>query len=70
MKSQNERIKKYLQSGRTLTPLDGLHLFNCFRLGARIHDLKNEGIDIETTMIPVTSDGKTKYVAQYKIKKL
>ena len=67
MKSQNSQIKAYLQSGKSLTVLDALHLFNCFRLGARIYDLKEQGMNIESKMIEITSGGKTKRIARYKL---
>jgi hypothetical protein len=67
MESQNKRIRNYLESGRTLTPLDALYQFSCFRLGARINDLKREGMNIETEIIEITSDGRKKHVAKYKL---
>ena len=69
IESQNLRIKKHLESGRSLTALDGLHLFNCFRLGARIHNLKGQGLNIETEMITIISDGKEKRIAKYSLAK-
>ena len=69
MESQNARIKKHLESGKSLTTLDALHSFNCFRLGARIHNLKGEGMNIQTDMIEIMSDGKTKRIARYKLGK-
>ena len=68
METQNKRIEAYLMSGRTLTPLDALHEFNCFRLSARIYDLRKRGLDIESRRRKITSDGKQKYVAEYKLK--
>jgi len=68
METQNKRIEKYLLSGRTLTPLDALHEFNCFRLSARIWDLKRQGLDIESRTKKITSDGKQKVVVEYKLK--
>lgn len=50
-KSQCDEILKHLQSGRALTPLEALERFGCFRLGARIYDLKKQGYDIRTDMI-------------------
>lgn len=41
--SQDARILEYLKEGHSLTPLDALKRFNCFRLGARMYDLKREG---------------------------
>lgn len=46
--SQTEAILAHLKTGRSLTPIDALNLFGCFRLGARIHDLRKQGFDIET----------------------
>lgn len=45
--SQNDAIRVALLSGRTLTPLDALNEFGCFRLAARVADLRREGLDIE-----------------------
>ena len=68
METQNKRIEKYLLSGRTLTPLDALYEFSCFRLSARIWDLKRQGLDIESRTKKITSDGKQKVVVEYKLK--
>lgn len=38
-------------SGRALTPLDALDKFGCFRLGARIWDLRQNGHAIEAQLI-------------------
>lgn len=49
--SQNKMILKYLQTHkRGLTPIDALEKFGCFRLSARIADLKEMGYDIRTDM--------------------
>ena len=44
--SHKEEVLKYLQSGKKLTPLDALNLFGCFRLGARICELRQNGYEI------------------------
>jgi len=50
--SQNIEILKYLQAGNSITPLEALHLFGCFRLSARIHDLIHiYGNDIKCELI-------------------
>jgi hypothetical protein len=54
--TQQERILAQLRAGRTVTPLSALNDFGCFRLGARIYNLKREGYPIETTL--KASDGK------------
>jgi hypothetical protein len=45
--SQNDQIRAALILGRSLTPLDALQDYGCFRLAARIADLRREGMDIE-----------------------
>ena len=60
--SQCKRILDYLKEGNGITPIDALNLFGCFRLGARIADIKNMGYDIITEMV-VVGDGKR--VAKY-----
>lgn len=62
--SQNKAILKHLQAGLTITPLEALKRYQCFRLSARIHDLKAKGHDIRTDII---LDGRKKY-AIYKLK--
>ena len=55
--------------GRKITPLQALKMYGCFRLGARIYNLKEQGMKIITKIIPVISAGETKHVAQYSLKK-
>ena len=54
--SQTKAIAKHLLNGNSITPIDALNKFGCFRLSARISDLRNAGFDIETEMI--YQDGK------------
>ena len=64
--SQNKQIKAWLESGKSLTPLDALALFNSFRLGARVFDLKNDyGMNIKTEMV----DANGKRFARYSLVK-
>lgn len=46
--SQNERIFEHLKKGGTLTPLEALDRFGCFRLASRINDIRNLGFNIVT----------------------
>ena len=48
--SQNAQILADLKRGRVITPLQALKSYGCYRLAARIHDLKDKGHDIKTTM--------------------
>jgi len=51
MESQNKQIKAHLQSGKTLTAIQALEMFGCFRLAARIKDLKDSGMIIDKAMV-------------------
>jgi hypothetical protein len=48
--AQRQQILGYLRLNGSITPIDALERFNCFRLGARIWDLKHEGIPIESKL--------------------
>ena len=62
MKSQTAAILDHLLTGRSLTPLEALELCGSLRCGGRILELRQQGHDIRTEMIPV---GKGKRVARY-----
>ena len=61
--SQNKDIKNHLLRVGVIDPITALKKYGCFRLAARIKDLRNSGLDVET--IPTTHQGKT--FAVYKI---
>ncbi len=56
MESQNKQIKAHLQSGKTLTAIQALEMFGCFRLAARIKDLKDSGMIIDKAMVKNDND--------------
>jgi len=66
MKAQYQRILEHLQSGGKITPLQAFEKFGCLRLGARIYEMKQNGIPIKTDMIKV---GNHKKVARYSIRR-
>lgn len=51
--SQAKKILKHLETVGPITPLQALELFGCFRLAARIYDLKEKGYDVKDR--PVTN---------------
>ena len=63
--SQNALIKGWLMNGRSLTTLEALNMFGCFRLAARIADLRDKGMDIHTDIVEIND----KRVARYSIKR-
>lgn len=60
--SQANAILAHLQDGNGITLMDALDLCGCFRLSARIADLKKRGYDIVTEKVKVEGG---KYVARY-----
>ena len=61
--TQTDRILKFLQSGKRLTPLGALRNFGALRLGGRIFELREQGYNIITKRI--TRKGKS--YAQYRL---
>ena len=51
--SQAEKILSVLKSGRPMTPMIALRRFGCFRLAARIADLRREGHRIRSRLMTV-----------------
>jgi hypothetical protein len=64
--SQNALIKGWLLNGYPLTQLEALTQFGCFRLAARVADLRDEGLNVVTDMVTLENG---KRVARYFIKR-
>lgn len=64
MDSQIELIKQHLEKGYSITPIEALEQYGCFRLGARIYDLKKDGFSIRTD---IRQNGKKRF-AEYSLK--
>ena len=62
--TQNELVYTYMSQYGSITALDAVR-FGCLRLAARIHDLRQRGLRIESE--DVTENGKT--FARYTLKK-
>ena len=60
--SQSNEILRALKRGRKITPLDALSEFGCFRLSARILELREQGFGIKSELVK-GSNGKR--FAQY-----
>ena len=54
--AQTKLIEKHLKKGKSITPIEALNLFGCFRLAARIADLRKSGMNIVTSYTEM--DGK------------
>ena len=57
MKSQTDAILRHLQVEGSITPIKALERYGCFRLAARISDLRAQGHPIVTDT--VTRNGKS-----------
>lgn len=51
IETQKKQILEHLQGGHVVTPMRALHNYGCYRLSARIYDLRKEGHKIKTEMI-------------------
>ena len=60
--SQKHRIYRELLKGTRITPLDALRRYGCFRLAARIYDLRSTGVKIETHELQLDNGAR---VAEY-----
>jgi len=67
MKPQTKRVADFLTKKGRITPRDAMR-FGCWRLGARIYELRNEhGFSINSRLKTVrTRDGVTR-VAEYSL---
>lgn len=45
--SQKEQILRHLKLYQQITPIDALNEYGCFRLAARVYDLRKEGHEIK-----------------------
>lgn len=59
-KSQKDEIHEFMRAGYEITPIEAIRHFGCFRLAARIAELRREGAPIADRWIP-TLDGRGRY---------
>jgi hypothetical protein len=64
--SQTALIKGWLLNGYSITQLDALNMFGCFRLAARISNLREEGLDIVTDIVTINDKRIAKYYLGHK----
>lgn len=67
--TQKERILEYLLNNKSITPMEAWNKLGVYRLGARIHDLRNDGIEIKSSLTEVKNKfGERCNVAEYSLK--
>jgi hypothetical protein len=59
--TQTQQILKHLEKGNKLTSLEALSLFGCFRLAARVQELRDVGHEVKSQLIKI----KGKRIAEY-----
>lgn len=64
--NQNRRVLDFLRLHGSITPMQALKKFGCYRLGARIHELRSQGHCITSTLIKTSND---KHVCRYTLEK-
>lgn len=66
--SQNRAILAHLQAGRSITPLEALHFYSCFRLSARIYDLRQRDYNIQVRRVRfIAPSGAVGSYAEYSL---
>lgn len=65
--SQTQKILKHLLRYGQITSMQAINNFGCTRLAARVSDLKDKGIGIETEMVYKKSNGEYKHYALYRL---
>lgn len=69
-RSQCAAIRLHLEAGNSLTGMDALNHFGCARLAARIDELRNAGMSIETRWLRLQNrQGRWVRVAEYRLAK-
>ena len=51
MKSQSEKILRAFERGEVLTQRKAINRFGCYRLAARVFDLRRDGHDIRCQLL-------------------
>ena len=59
-RSQTDLILEWMLAGNSITPLEALDKFKCFRLGARIADIKARGYLVYSEFVTTPSEKKVK----------
>lgn len=66
--SQAQQILALLEAGYALTADDAIERIGCYRLAARVKDLRDQGHQIETQLMPgINRDGKKIRYGQYRL---
>jgi hypothetical protein len=59
--TQTQQILRHFEKGNKLTPMEALNLFGCFRLAARVRELRDVGHEVKSQLIRING----KRIAEY-----
>ena len=66
--SQETRLLDYLAINPTITSIEALSELGIFRLASRVSNLKKQGHNITSRMVPITNRyGETCHVSKYRL---
>ena len=66
METQNKALRSHLLKGKTITQPEAMQTMLIGRLAARINDLINDGLAIESRFVPYErADGKVVQIKKY-----
>jgi len=64
--NQTALVFEHLKREGTITPMEALRLYSCFRLAARIGEIRQDGHDIQTVMRTRRRGGQVVRHAEYR----
>lgn len=65
--TQKPNVLAHLRSGKSITPMEALNKYGCFRLADVIYRLRRDGHRISATRIEVATREGTARVARYRL---
>lgn len=65
--SQTQRVLDYMRKHGSISQQEAINAFSCYRLAAKIFDLRQDGYIIKTEKKPFKNDYTTGYYAVYKL---
>jgi hypothetical protein len=60
--TQTQQIREHLLKHNAITPLEALNQYGCFRLAARIKELRNSGFSVHSTIVENNGKRYCRYV--------
>ena len=68
MKPQTQRVYDYMKEFGSITPMQAIEDIGCFRLAARVAELRNEGIEVASEWLGKRNRyGETVRIKRYRL---